>query len=80
MVLLVGMIVMMTSCQNRSASEARSDGERAFRSKCATCHRLPGPSDKSDEEWPGFLAEHADRAGLTDEQVMIIAAHLTNKN
>lgn len=77
---MVGIVVMMPSCQNRSASEARSLGERAFRAKCAICHRLPKPSDLADEEWPIFLAEHAERAGVSDEEVELISTHLSNTN
>lgn len=77
---MVGVIVMMSSCQNRNASEVRSPGERAFRARCAVCHRLPAPSDQTDEQWPTFLEEHAERAGLSDEHVKMISTHLTNSN
>lgn len=77
---MVGIIVMISSCQNRSASESRSPGERDFRAKCAICHRLPKPSDLADEEWPIFLAEHAERAGLSAEEVKLISTHLSNTN
>lgn len=80
MVSIVGMIVMISSCQNHSVGESRSPGERDFRAKCAICHRLPKPSDQTDEEWPTFLTEHAERAGLTDEQVKLIAGHLSNSD
>lgn len=77
---MVGMMVLMSSCQFNSASESRSAGERAFRAKCAVCHRLPAPSDQTDEEWPIFLEEHAERAGLSDDQVKLISGHLTGSD
>jgi len=76
----VGILAIMSSCRNHSAGEVRSAGERAFRYKCATCHSLPDHSARPDDDWPGFLADHADRAGLTDEQIKLISGHLGNVN
>jgi mono/diheme cytochrome c family protein len=47
--------------------EARSDGERAFRANCQTCHTLPNPRMKSDGDWPKFVQRYGGRAILTQE-------------
>lgn len=68
------------SCGPRKTKEERSPGEMAFRANCQTCHRLPRPSFKSDEEWPALVARYGDRAKLSEHQITIIREYLLAAN
>lgn len=39
-----------------------------YRSRCAACHRLYAPGERSAAEWPGILERMAPRAHLSSGQ------------
>jgi len=67
-------------CRKSDISEKRSPGERAFRSYCQSCHILPKPSDKTDNEWPAIVERYGARAKLSNEQINQIIGYLTANN
>jgi cytochrome c5 len=60
--------------------ETRSPGEIVFRSSCQTCHSLPRPKMKNDDEWPALVRRYGLRAKLTNDQIAAITAYLTASN
>ena len=68
------------SCGPKSAREERPPGEQVFRANCQTCHRLPRPSLKTDDEWPALVARYGERARLTEHQITIIREYLIAAN
>ncbi|MEK7775453.1 MAG: cytochrome c [Candidatus Zixiibacteriota bacterium] len=62
------------------SDETRTPGEIAFRRNCQTCHSLPKPSLKTDDEWPSTVARYAPRAKLTPEDIAAITAYLVSAN
>jgi hypothetical protein len=78
---IVCIFISLVSCGGGATSdETRSPGEIAFRRNCQTCHSLPKPSLKSDEEWPPTVARYAPRAKLTPEDIAAITAYLVSAN
>ena len=63
-----------------TGKETRSPGEIAFRSSCQTCHSLPRPKMKNDDEWPALVRRYGERAKLTDDQIAAITAYLIASN
>jgi mono/diheme cytochrome c family protein len=45
-----------------------SQGERLYRAKCASCHRLRQPDEHTIEGWERGLAKHGPQAHLTDDE------------
>ena len=58
----------------------RSPGELVFRANCQSCHRLPKPKDKSDEQWPALVARYGAKAKLTDDKIALITDYLIGAN
>lgn len=77
--------VVICACGGSSASgtskkESRSPGEVTFRANCQTCHSLPRPASKTDEQWPALVQKYGQRAKLRPEQIQQIIAFLTAAN
>lgn len=66
--------------QSSNAVETMSPGERAFRASCQTCHVLPKPTAKTDEEWPEIVQRYGSRARLSAETMAQITAYLIANN
>jgi cytochrome c2 len=76
-------LIMLTSwigCRKSNINENRSPGEKTFRSYCQSCHILPKPTDKTDEEWPIIVERYGARAKLSKEQINQILGYLTANN
>lgn len=74
-------MIMLISCQkNTGTKELRSPGEIAFRSHCQTCHVLPKPTMKTDDEWPALVARYGKRAKISEEEKKDIISYLTANN
>ena len=58
----------------RNANRAPlSEGERAFRANCASCHALPDPKAFPDERWPDLVAKYSALINLpAAEQAKIV--------
>lgn len=72
----LGLSCITGGCQSKGAAEERSPGEVAFRSRCQTCHRLPKPTDKTNQEWRTWLAEHRYKAGMSQAEVDTVLNYL----
>lgn len=53
-----------------------SDGERLYRAKCSSCHRLIGPEEHEASAWPHYVNDHG--PGLTGAEKRRILDFLTN--
>ena len=73
--------ISFISCKPGSAKlENRSPGELSFRSNCQTCHILPKPSSKTDEQWPDIVMKYGDKAKLSIQVQNQIIAYLISQN
>lgn len=56
-----------------------SDGERAYRSKCAACHRLYEPGERTKEQWESAVAKmvRLKKVRLTQVDEDLILGYLT---
>lgn len=52
------------------------EGYEAYRTRCAGCHQLVPPGERSVEEWPVTVEDHRQRLELTDAEVEAITAYL----
>jgi cytochrome c2 len=66
--------------QSSNAVETMSPGERVFRASCQSCHVLPRPTAKTDEEWPEIVQRYGSRARLSAETMAQISAYLIASN
>ena len=77
---IIGIAFVILSCRSQQTIEERSPGEITFRRHCQTCHVLPRPSLKSDEEWPAIVQRYGQRAKLTREEVDLVIGYVTANN
>ncbi|GAC1547054.1 MAG: hypothetical protein NVS2B9_14110 [Myxococcales bacterium] len=58
-----------------------SDGERVYRSKCAACHRLYEPGERTRDQWESALAkmERLKKVRLTPEEEDLILGYLAGR-
>jgi len=54
------------------------EGERLHRAKCASCHRLIAPHERTPEQWH-LLLEHHGPKRMTDAQRSAILEYLTGQ-
>lgn len=74
-------IFSLTGCKKEPlVAEKHSEGERYFRSNCQSCHILPRPSLKTDEEWPALVARYGEKAKLSPEAIRKITGYLVASN
>ncbi len=57
-----------------------SQGEKIFRTYCQTCHTLPQPSLKTDDQWLPLVQRYGKRAKLSQRQIELITQYLTDNN
>jgi mono/diheme cytochrome c family protein len=76
------LLIATAACsrKNENVSESRSEGARLFARSCQTCHALPKPSMKGDDEWPALVARYGARANLNESQISAITAYLISNN
>jgi cytochrome c2 len=67
-------------CRKSEINETRSPGEKTFRSYCQSCHILPKPTDKTDDEWPVIVKRYGAKAKLSEHQINQVIAYLTTNN
>lgn len=68
------------ACGPKPSAEPRSEGERIFRSVCRTCHSLPKPKSRTDEQWPALVQKYGDRGKLTEHQIALVTEYLLSVN
>jgi mono/diheme cytochrome c family protein len=77
---LLALLISLAGCKSPADKELRSSGETAFRSNCQTCHSLPKPGMKTDEEWPALVSRYGERAKLSREKIDDIVIYLLANN
>ena len=79
--LLLGLIIALTlGCGGAIVDEESTQNSRLFAASCQSCHTLPKPTDKSDEEWPPLVRKYGEQAKLTGEQIDRITIYLLANN
>lgn len=79
--LLLGLIIVLSiSCGGSIVDEESTPNSRLFAASCQSCHTLPKPTDKSDEEWPPLVKKYGEQAKLTVEQIDRITIYLLANN
>lgn len=73
-------LLIFAGCKSKPAGEELSSGERSFKRYCQTCHVLPKPTMKTDEQWPEFVSRYGQRAKLSEEIIADITSFLILKN
>ncbi|MFH1068717.1 MAG: hypothetical protein V1794_03765 [Candidatus Glassbacteria bacterium] len=81
-ILFAGTVVGATACTSAGnvRRSAMSEEERAFRATCTSCHSLPDPSSKTDEEWVVIVERHAKMLGLQAVDQEKILRYLQQSN
>ena len=79
--LLFGLIIaLLHGCGGSIVDEESTPNSRLFAASCQSCHTLPKPTDKSDEEWPPLVRKYGEQAKLTGEQIDRITIYLLANN
>ena len=51
-----------------------------YREACGSCHDLPKPKSRTDEQWQDFMMEHRMMAGQDEETAQLYADYLKQMN
>ena len=80
--ILLSLFSAILACQAKKSElgEKRSEGERLFVISCQSCHLLPKPVSKTDEEWPAIVKRYGLRAKLRDSDIAAITIYLVANN
>ena len=79
--LLLGLIIALSlGCGGAIVDEESTENSSLFAASCQSCHTLPKPTDKSDEEWPPLVRKYGEQAKLTGEQIDRITIYLLANN
>lgn len=82
--IITGLIIIMAGfligCTKNPSTENRSPGERKFISVCQSCHNLPKPADKTDDEWPSLVNQYGQKANLSQDDIKLIISYLIAAN
>jgi mono/diheme cytochrome c family protein len=72
--------LLLAACA--TAGEARgpgNEGERLYRTHCASCHRLRAPGEHTREEWGALVFRYAPRAHLTEGEEAVVLRYLQER-
>ena len=79
--LILGLIIALSiSCGGEVADEESTQNSRLFAASCQSCHTLPKPTAKSDEEWPPLVRKYGELSKLSEEQMDRITIFLLANN
>lgn len=80
-------LLLAAGCTGRQTAGEGGDtqsgsdyGATLYKRKCASCHSLVSPTDKTDEEWPEIVADHESRIRLSEGEHELIVNFLTQQN
>jgi len=71
------LVFLLIGCHQGGRTQT-SEGDRLYRAKCASCHRLVAPDKYESEQWHAFLANHGPR--MTETERTAIADHLVRRS
>ena len=71
------LVLLLIGCHQGGRTQM-SEGDRLYRAKCASCHRLVDPDEYENEQWHAFLADHGPR--MTQAERTAIADHLARRS
>ena len=77
---LISMIITAALGCGAVKEEESTQNSRLFAASCQSCHTLPKPTAKSDEEWPPLVRKYGEQAKLTGEQIDRITVFLLANN
>lgn len=55
------------------------EGEKLYKIKCASCHRLLPPEKYTKEQWKEYVEKYGQRIHLEQEEINKILEYLTTK-
>ncbi len=61
-------------------SENMTEGERLYRSNCASCHALRKPADYTDDQWSTYVAKYGAKLNLSAGNQKQILDYLQESN
>lgn len=73
-------VIWGCSPKTDSGTETKSEGEIAFSRNCQSCHALPKPTDKTDEQWPALVEKYGQKIKLDQTQIDLINGYLIANN
>ena len=77
LVLLFSMWTAGCVSQSKYIKTEGNEGERLYRAKCTSCHRLMSPAEHQAEKWTVYVEKYGNKIGLTDEEKKKILDYLT---
>jgi hypothetical protein len=69
---IAGLIILVYGCQNMAVQ--MSGGEKLYRAKCSSCHRVIAPGDHDEEEWRLYVDKYGKK--MTDEEKKVVLEYL----
>jgi len=59
-------------------SSKMSPGEKLYRARCASCHRLIDPKSQTDDEWPEYVEQYGKKLNTADQALILSYLQATN--
>ena len=59
-------------------SNRMSPGEKLYRARCASCHRLIGPKSHTNDEWVGYVEQYGKKLSVEEKALMLAYLQATN--
>ena len=69
---MASLIMLVYGCQNMAVQ--MSNGEKLYRAKCSSCHRVIEPVEHGEEEWRQYVDKYGKK--MTDEEKRIVLGYL----
>lgn len=69
--------LFLTGCAGLQLKEPMVEGEKLYRQKCASCHRLLPKEEYSKEKWRESVEKYGNNINLTPEEKNKILKYLT---
>ena len=70
---LMLLLVTTPGCENGGGlrSSTMTIGEKLYRAKCASCHRLRNPKTETDEDWAYYVEEYGEKVSEADKALIL---------
>ncbi len=83
--LVLSLLLLLGACSTTSGASAEEEGgkawagERLYRKRCASCHRLRDPSEQTGEGWVEVMRRMAPRAHLSGDEAEVVLGWLRSQ-
>lgn len=79
-VFILSIILLLVGCAGSLDKGPWTQGQRLYRAKCRSCHKLINPKKHSDEEWKVFVEKYSEKSNLTESERRQILQYLLENN